>query len=150
MLNQVKGLSMKALILTTIILYLPGCVNAEQNNTRNGDDFCKILQLTVDLPKLQQFFHVEEIPNRSPLRVAISDINTNCVSLTKFGKKVILFDKNAINKPIFPFLEILEINITANLATMSIEYSPEGVKGTAKLKKNDGKWELYKSHIVEM
>lgn len=141
---------MRALILTIIILYLPGCVNAEQNDTLSRDDFCKILQLTIDLPKLQQFFHVEEIPNRSPLRIAISDINTNCVSLTKFGKKVIFFNKNTTNNPLFPFLEISEMNITANLATISIEYSPEGVKGTAKLKKNDGKWELYKSHIVEM
>ncbi len=141
---------MKALILTIIILYLPGCVNAEQNNTSSGNDFCKILQLTIDLPKLQQFFHVEEIQNRSPLRVAINDSNANCASLTKFGKKVILFDKNATSNSLFPFLEISEMNITANLATISIKYSPEGVKGTAKLKKNNGKWELYKSHIVEM
>ncbi len=141
---------MKALILTIIILYLPGCVNAEQNDISSGNDFCKILQLTIDLPKLQQFFHVEEIQNRSPLRVAINDSNASCASLTKFGKKVIFFDKNTTSNPLFPFLEISEMNIIANLATISIKYSPEGVKGTAKLKKNDGKWELYKSHIVEM
>jgi len=140
---------MRILILIVIFFVLSGCVNAEQNESGSSDDFCKILQLTIDLPKLQQFFHVEKIQDRSPLRVAVNDVNVSC-TLTKFDKKVVLFDKNTTYNQSVPFIEVLEIDISSNLATISIVYRVEGIKGTAKLRKNDSKWEVYRSHIVEM
>ncbi len=141
---------MKTLLLIPIIFYLSGCVNPDQNDTSNGNDFCQILQLTIDLPELQQYFHVEKIPGRSPLRIAINDSNASCDSLMKFGEKVILFDKNVTHSPLFPILEISEINITVNLTTINFKYSPEGVKANAQFKKNEGKWALYNADIVEI
>lgn len=141
---------MKKLIISAIFFLQLGCANAERNGAFNSNDFCKILQLTIDLPKLQQFFHEKEIQNRSPLRVAVEDTDVTCIKLTKFNKKVILVDKNTISNQSIPFLELLKIDISTNLAIMSAAYSVEGIKITARLKKTDGSWELYESHVVEM
>ncbi len=141
---------MKKLIVITIFFVQFGYANAERKSSFSSDDFCKILQLTINLPKLQQFFHEEEIQSRSPLRIAVKDTKVGCIKLTKFNKKVILVDKNTISKQSFPFLELLKMDISSNFATINAAYSVEGVKVTATLKKTDGKWELYESQVVEL
>ena len=144
---------MKIRILIASLLVLSGCACAEPHKLSKDSDICAILQLTIDLPNLQQYFHVTESPNRKPLRMVINDtIDTECISLKKFSEPVVFKDKQSAITSRLPYLEAKQIEFTQhnNSAKVIFTYDIEGINGTVRLKKKGGVWVLHDSRIVEV
>ena len=132
---------------------LTGCANAKSiaQSDRSENDFCSILQLVVNIPELQKYYHIKERPDRKPLKLVLNDHNIKCTSLIKFAEPVIMVNKANIKKLTSPYIEVSKINISNNRADIYFIYSVEGIKGSSKLtKKNNGEWRIDESSIFEI
>ena len=61
-------------------------------------DICEIIQTTINLPKLQQYYHVDIIPERKPLKVVTKLGGKNCINITKFSEPVIILESPPIRE----------------------------------------------------
>ena len=81
--------SIKTWISVAGALAISGCIYAEPSKSFNNSDICAILQLTIDLPNLQQYFHVSESPDGKPLKMVINDdFDKNCINLKKSNMEI--------------------------------------------------------------
>lgn len=130
-----------------ISFFMTGCIHAETQVDKSTVNLCEILQLTINLPGLQQYYHINEKPQRKPLRLLLSYPQLNCQYLEKFGSQVII--NKTINKQL-PYLQINKIKIKQNTAKVEFEYKEEGIKGIADFKMNNKQWSIVSEKIVEM
>lgn len=115
--------------------------------SKNG--LFSILQLTVDLPKLQPFYHSDEVTGRKPLVLLVNEINTKCITLWKFDEPVVIVhDRNRMDS-FSAYLEITKININRDNAKVTFKYIVEGVKGVANLQRINSKWMVTESKVIE-
>ena len=77
--------------LKTSVIFMCLCLIAGQSFAENN-----ILQTVLDLPKLQQYYHVNELPDRKPLIVVENDHVDESFQLNKFGTQVIFMDRETI------------------------------------------------------
>ena len=138
---------MKFLMIGIAWLLLFGCANAEKNNNISGMDICEILQLTVNLPKLQKYYHVDKKSQRKPLRLIISDKKISCQLLTKFGISVLLTHTKSQKRP---YLQINKIKSTLMNVDIEYEYQNEGIRGKATFTKDINKWNMVTDEVFEM
>jgi hypothetical protein len=106
------------------------------------DDTKAALQLVLDDEELGPYLKLEE-PGRFPLRVA-GDLPSG-VELVKNTKPVEVFtgpkdDKDAV-------LVFTTVDIGNKSGTVKYRYDVERVRGSAFLKKVEGRWELTRSRI---
>jgi len=90
---------MKIWLATIILVLLTGCVNGETKNAIINIEKCELLQLTINSPKLQSYFHIKNKPERKPLRLLLSGESLKCQSLNKFGRNIIFIKKENNNIP---------------------------------------------------
>ncbi|HSK73697.1 MAG TPA: hypothetical protein VK892_18510 [Pyrinomonadaceae bacterium] len=119
--------------------------NMKENNTNN--DVQQISQLTLDLPKLQQYYHSDK-PGRKPLNIVKNEVLKDDVSLTKFGEPVKFISADEAAEKKIPAIEFTSIKINDKTATVEFRYAVEGIRGKAEFKFTD-KWEVVSSSIVE-
>lgn len=132
---------------------LSGCVNAKSIAQSDGkeSDFCSILQLMVNIPELQKYYHIKERPDRKPLKLVLNDHDIKCASLIKFAEPVVMAKKENIKNLMSPYMEVSKINILNNKADIYFIYPVEGIKGRSKLTKNkNGEWSVDESSIFEI
>jgi len=137
---------MKSWIVAVTFL-LAACVNADTTDNVSDADICQILQLTLNLPMLQQYYHVDKKPQRKPLRLVFSDRTLSCQSVIKFGSPVII--RATFNNK-YTYLQINKINFHSNNSEVEFEYKDEGIKGKALFQITKRKWKFISGKIVEM
>lgn len=123
---------------------------SEIKNTKNSDslELQKIIQKAIDLPELQQYYHVSELPNRSPLIIYLNNNLYYNFELFKFGKRVeIIKDIDAIKQK--PHIKFNVINVTETIADLDFTYKVEGINVSMKLEKNNTNWIVINSKITE-
>ena len=106
-----------------------------------------ICQLTLDLPNLQPYYHVDT-PGRKPVNVIKNVSLKDAVSLTKFGEAVKFVSPEEATKKKTAAIEFTSIKIADKTATVEFKYAVEGIKGKAEFKFTD-KWEVVSSSITE-
>ena len=109
----------------------------------------EILQLAIDLPALQQYYH-----NRKPLIIEESNyINNSYIKgLIKFDLPVKFIPKEDIAKNnLKNYLTIKSWNVSSSGIRAEFEYKTEGIRITYEFKKDYSmlKWYIKKSRIVE-
>ena len=128
--------SIKTWISVAGALAISGCIYAEPSKSFNNSDICAILQLTIDLPNLQQYFHVSESPDGKPLKMVINDdFDKNCINLKKFSEPVVFIDKQSASASRPPYLEVTKIEFINNDAQIIFLYGNRGDKGYGEAKK---------------
>lgn len=102
-----------------------------------------IAQLVLDLPELQQYYHVDTLPDRVPVRIATGGAVADQPPLEKFGKPVryvaageahVVFDA---------------IDQHGDRAEVRFRYTPEGVAGRVLLEQKDGVWRVARAELSE-
>jgi hypothetical protein len=110
--------------------------------TAGSDDVRQVLQLVLDDEALEPYLKLGE-PGRFPLRVAGDNVPEGLVKATKpvevvtgadGEKAVLVFD---------------EISVSGSEASVRYHYHVEDIKGSARLKKRDGRWELTNSRVTQ-
>ncbi|MES2555896.1 MAG: hypothetical protein V4604_07090 [Bacteroidota bacterium] len=115
---------------------------------QTDQDKKEIMQLCLDLPALQPYFHSEQ-PERLPIIIK-SNGKVPQASLSKFGKPVVYMSPDDIDaKGTQTALEFMRFEVTAESATIMYRYNIEGLMVTVLLKKAKGVWAVTDSKLVE-
>jgi len=123
----------------------PGIGRANQSS----EDVAAVAQITIDIESLQQYFHEDELPERSPLVVVSDLLARQGAKLEKFGLPVVLKAEADVADWIAPHLRFSIVSMTADQATVEFSYRIEGIRGTARLNKRQGKWQVVVAEILE-
>jgi hypothetical protein len=125
-----------------LLLLSFGCSNLETSDN--------VYQQTLDLPGLQQYYHINEVPGRTPLVVVTNPSLSPELGLKKFGQPVKILTKEEIElKKIDAYLEFMNIIRKENTITIIFEYAAEGVVGEVIFKEKKGNWRVVKHQIIE-
>lgn len=107
-----------------------------------------IIQRAIDLPTLQQYYHVKELPNRAPLVIYLNENQFFNLELQKFGRKVKL-THNINELEGTPYLKFNSISITPTNAKVNFTYKVEGINVSVLMKKESNDWVVTNSKINE-
>jgi hypothetical protein len=108
----------------------------------------QLAQRTLDLPKLEAYYHLDERPERSPLVVVGESVAEAAPKLKKFGKPVI-WKRDADVRPGQPVFRFTQVVVQGDGATVEFEYPPEGLRGSAKFKRTGEEWQATDVSIRE-
>lgn len=112
-----------------------------------------ILQALVDAPPMEMYFHVDELPERAPLRIAKTDAVRAEPPIEKFGAPVLYQDPAELAD--LPHLEIESIErITSPTqgqgARIHFRYRVEGIVGVADIGPDpEGGWRALRIELSE-
>lgn len=122
----------------------------ENKSIKNNDSLAlqKIIKKAIDLPELQQYYHVLELPSRSPLVVHFNTKDYKNLELFKFGKPVeIVNNINTVKNK--PHLKFNVVNVEEAKASLDFDYKVEGINVLMELNKINGNWIVVNSKIIE-
>lgn len=122
----------------TLILSL-NIVYGTENAMDQQYDYSEILQPVIDAKELLPYYHADILPDRIPLRLLRNIWVSDGKKLHKFGRDVEFLASPVGN---LPYMSISDIRISEGVATVSFEYPPEGLAGTARLSNQRGVWSL--------
>ena len=122
---------------------------ASASQSANMDDVTQIVQLTIDLPALQKFYHVADAAGRKPLLILKNEFVTAELSLTKFDEPVGFVTCDELKTTGKPYLEFTALNIAGDKASAVFRYRVEGIEGRLSFDKEAGAWRVAKQELVE-
>ena len=93
----------------------------------------------IDAKKLSPYYHTDVFPERIPLHLIKNTWVDEGSHLSKFGRSVDILSSTETGTP---YMNISSIQISGDSATVSFEYPPEGLVGTAKLSRQREVWAL--------
>jgi hypothetical protein len=109
------------------------------------EDMQQILELVINDEALDAYLHLEE-PGRFPLQISGGDVPSG-VELTKATKPVkIVTSEGSKTEAVLVFTSI---EASAGEARVKYRYDVEGIRGSATLKKVEGRWQLINSRVSE-
>jgi hypothetical protein len=109
------------------------------------EDLQQILQLVINDEALEPYLKLEE-PGRFPLQIS-GDAVPGGAELMKNTQPVKIVP--APSSKDAPVLVFTSIDATANEARVKYRYDVEGVRGSATVKKLEGRWQLTNSRVTE-
>jgi len=134
------------------ICWLCLLIGCEVSAHGNEEDFTakevvEIVKVAIDLPELQEYFHVETLPNRKPLIIKVPEEieSVSLKSIKKFGQSVKEY-REIGNAPVY---EITKFKASDHGVSFDAIYMVEGIKISYEFKKVEGRWVVSKSAIVE-
>ncbi len=115
-------------------------------------DFKEIFQLALDLPKLQQYFHINTDTTRKQIIIQyFGDANhNNLTGVHKFDRQVKIFTEEEIKKQQIKYYFVLGDWVCGlNSVRLQLSYVGEGLTASYMFKKVDDKWTILNSEIWE-
>lgn len=112
----------------------------------------EIIELAIELPELQQYFHIDLDSTRVPLIIKeFGTVNTkNLIGLQKFGQQVQVMDEQTIKeKKIKAFLNIGDWTFGGDNLRLQMEYSVEGITVNMRLNRINSRLVIVDSLIFE-
>ncbi len=117
-----------------------------------GSEIKEIIELAIELPELQQYFHIDEKPSRAPLIIKEFGIvnSKNLDGLKKFGLPIkVINEKTIKEKGIEAYLNIGDWTYVGNTLRLQIDYTVEGITINFMLNRVNGEWKIIDSIILE-
>lgn len=112
----------------------------------------EIIELAIELPELQQYFHVDVDSTRIPLVIKeFGTVNSkNLNGLQKFGQQVHVIDELTIKQnKITAYLNIGDWTYGGDNLRLQMDYSIEGITINVRLNRINGHWKIVDSLIIE-
>lgn len=149
---------MKFLKLLVIITLLNSCINIHDKNVKfNGTDysdstkFSRLIEATIDLPELQQYYIAQENQNLNQLIILDNMDFKDVDKLNKFGRPIILMkEKEISDRKILFFIRFDEIAIKKDSASVDYYYAGKNIEIISNYFFKNGKWEIVKYQIWEL
>ena len=139
-------------ILTVALISLSSIVNGQERERVPESEIKEIIELAIELPELQQYFHVEGDSTRIPLIIKeFRTVNSkNLKGLQKFGLPIKVIDEKMIKKEnINSYLNIGDWTYGGNNLRLQMDYSIEGITINMRLNRINGDWKIVDSVIFE-
>lgn len=118
--------------------------NGGESVTVSTEDFQEAMQIVLDDEALKAGIVLEE-PGRFPLKISGGDIPSG-VMVTCVGEKAEVIELPADPKGT-PVLYFMSIEFSGTMGVFKYRHDAAGIRGTTKVKKTDGRWELMSSRV---
>ncbi|MFN0202282.1 MAG: hypothetical protein ACKVTZ_12215 [Bacteroidia bacterium] len=115
-------------------------------------DFKEIYQLALDLPKLQQYFHIDTDTTRKQIIIQyFGEANhNNLTGVKKFDRQIKIMTEAEIKKQkIKSYFVLGDWVCGLNSVRMTLSYVGEGLTASYMFKKVDNKWTILNSELWE-
>lgn len=125
---------------------------SDQTNKLLPKDFKDIFQLAIDLPQLQQYFHIDsDTSERQIVFQYFGNANhDNLKGVKKFGGQVIILTEDEINqKQIKSYLLVGDWVCGTNSLRLQISYPIEGLLISYIFKKINDNWTITNFNLIE-
>jgi len=109
----------------------------------------RIIQLVIDAPRLEPFYHAEEAPNRKPLYLVEGRSVHSGLHLQKFGMAVRVLSRDELSFQGRPYFDITQLIVQGDAAEVHFAYPVEGVTGQAWLRRSGASWTLESMNVAE-
>jgi hypothetical protein len=139
-------------IATLIIIFYSSTVKGQKQERIPDSEIKEIISLAINLPELQQYYHVDTDTTRIPLVIkSFGSVNSeNLNGLHKFDKQVLILNESTIKqKEIKAYLNIGDWTYGGNNLRLQMEYIIEGITINIRLNRIDGHWRIVNSLIFE-
>ncbi|WP_188151474.1 hypothetical protein [Teredinibacter waterburyi] len=107
----------------------------------------EIIQLAIDLPELQEYYHLDSFPGRRPLVIGLP-VELDLITIdnvTKFGVPAVRYT-GSIHGPVF---QISNYEVTSWNISFEATYKVEGIRLKYVFEKSKGHWFIKNSEIAE-
>lgn len=138
----------------TIILVVYLCIfifsGCRYSKVDYRSDFENICQILIDLPEMDQYYHVEHSPSRKPLVIIKNKFTPDGIQLMKFGEPVAFLSKPEMSKDkIEAYIEFSDFKIIGKSAEVIFEYPAEGLVVKVALSRENNAWNVKDKIILE-
>jgi hypothetical protein len=144
-------LRIKSYILV-ITLFLVNTAFGQVREKVPETEIKEIIELAIELPELQQYFHIDLDSTRVPLIIKeFGTVNSkNLIGLQKFGQQVQVMDELTIKeKKINAYLNIGDWTYGGDNLRLQMDYPVEGITINMRLNRLNGHWKIVASLIIE-
>jgi len=101
-----------------------------------------VMQATLNHPEIEEYFHVEVLPERKPLVLLKNSYFESEPPLKKFGLPVVYATEAELRRAKRPYFEVQRLIINTDLAQVLFWYPPEGLGGTVYLRSVNDRWSV--------
>jgi hypothetical protein len=144
-------LRIKSYILV-ITLFLVNTAFGQVREKVPETEIKEIIELAIELPELQQYFHIDLDSTRVPLIIKeFGTVNSkNLIGLQKFGQQIQVMDELTIKeKKINAYLNIGDWTYGGDNLRLQMDYPVEGITINMRLNRLNGHWKIVDSLIIE-
>ncbi|WP_128561652.1 hypothetical protein [Methylobacterium crusticola] len=114
-------------------------------SAQTSQDGHQIIQLLLNAPDLQQYYHFAERPERVPLRVVnLSGTEVDGSGWTVAGEKAVLSSGKDPKA-----LEISALELSGDTAVVKFAFGAEGLLGEGRFSRRGGTWAVDKVEVGE-
>jgi hypothetical protein len=126
--------------------------NGDKTKLLTPEDFQEIFQLALDLPAMQQYFHIETDTTRKQIIIQhFGEANhNNLTSVKKFDQQIkIMTEEEIKNQQIKYYFEVGDWVCLLNSVRLQLFYNGEGLTTSYMFKKVDDTWTILNSELWE-
>ncbi len=107
----------------------------------------QIIQIALDLPDLQQYFHIDTDSTRAPLKIKLpKELHSlKLKDVHKFNLPVTSYDKDSN----CPYFEILNFIVSSTTVQFNARYEAEGLTIKYHFEKRNGSWDVTSFNLAE-
>ncbi|AMM51618.1 hypothetical protein TH61_11150 [Rufibacter sp. DG15C] len=145
-------MKIKSIILSLGLLILPWSAIAQKREAMPINEIKEIIRLAVDLPELQQYLHRRADTTRTILTLQEFGLITadSFEGFKKFGQQIRIVNEETIEKEnIKNYLSIGDWTYGGKNLRLQIEYPIEGLLINFRFQRDNGKWKVINTMIME-
>jgi len=145
-------MSQKLYILTFTLFMLTNISFGQERKLMSVPEVREVIQLAIDLPDLQQYYHIDTDSARIPLIIKeYGLINPeNMKGVFKFGKEIKILKESEIkDKRIKNHLNVEDWTYGGTTLRLQLSYIIEGIIINYRFEKKEGKWIIANSRLME-
>ncbi len=124
----------------------------QENKNLPNNELREVVKLVLNLPELEQYFHLDTNPERLPVKLKeFGEINsTNLSGIKKYGTEILILKNDEIEqKNIADYLNIADWTYVGNSLRLQINYSIEGITVNYMFERIDSKWKIKSTELWE-
>lgn len=124
----------------------------QENKNLPNNELREVIKLALNLPELEQYFHIDTNPERLPIKLKeFGEINsTNLSGIKKYGTEILILKNDEIEqKNIADYLNIADWTYVGNSLRLQMNYSIEGITVNYMFERIDSKWKIKSTELWE-
>ena len=124
----------------------------QENKKLPNNELREVIELALNLPELQQYFHIDTNLERLPIKLKeFGEINsTNLSGIKKYGTEILILKNEEIKqKNVSDYLNIADWTYVGDSLRLQMNYLIEGITVNYMFERIDSKWQIKSTELWE-